>query len=150
LYLSPMSSCCTGATLLGQWNRSNLGLGSTYTLKKSVTVPGVPAGAYHLALRTDAADAVYESSEANNQRTTPLTITAADLVATALTAPASAGAGKSVSVSWTVKNQGNGQTAGTWTDKVYISPNSSCCTGAISLGGWAQSPVVAPGSSYTR
>ena len=67
---------------------------------------------------------VTESDETNNVRAVPITLTVpnVDLIVTAADAPATAKAGATVDVSWTVKNQGTDPaTAGDWYDYVYLS-----------------------------
>jgi len=59
-----------------------------------------------------------------------LTFRTADLVATALTGPASAITQQAISVSWTVANQGTATPSGSWYDHLYLSPSPVCCTGA--------------------
>jgi subtilase family serine protease len=149
VYISPNSTCCAGATSLGQWSKSNLAAGASYSQTKTVIVAGVPAGSYYLIVSTDSGNALAESSETNNQRSVAITITTPDLAPTALTAPSSAAAGHSISVSWTVQNQGTAATVGSWNDALYISPSSTCCAGATSLGQWSKSNL-AIGASYSQ
>ena len=117
---------------------------------KGLTVPNLVAGGYHLILRTDVDDTVFEASEANNERAIPVAITTPDLVPIALAAPAAATTQQAITVSWTVKNQGTAATARTWTDNLYLAPTSSCCAGAILLGQWTWSTSVAAGGTYTQ
>ena len=151
LHLSPTSGCCAGAVTLGQWTWATpVAAGATYTQTKSVTVPPVAAGSYHLVLLTDAAAALREVNEGDNQRAVPMTVTTPDLLPTALTAPATAETGHAISLSWTVRNQGTGSTTGSWTDKVYVSASATCCAGTTSLGSWPRPATLAAGASYTQ
>ncbi len=155
LYLSPSSVCCAGATSLGGWLAPTLPLvsGASYTQTRTVTIPNVAAGAYYFHVWTDlwgGVGEVYEVSDGNNVRTAPVTVGVPDLTPTALTAPTSLPRQQLVNVTWTVKNQGSG-VAQRFTDYLYLSPSSVCCTGATNLGGWlAPTLPLAAGVSYTQ
>ncbi|MBI4490136.1 MAG: IPT/TIG domain-containing protein [Deltaproteobacteria bacterium] len=150
LYFSADAVCCTGDTFLAQGtNSAAVAAGGSYTQTKSVTLPKVPAGTYYLIVKADSGN-VYEASEANNEKTVAITIQTPDLVPTALTAPASAGAGQQISVSWTVNNQGSGEARPTWYDYLYFSADTVCCTGDTSLTNVLNSTVLAAGGSYTQ
>jgi subtilase family serine protease len=155
LYLSPSSVCCAGATTLGGWLAPTLPLasGASYTQTRSVTIPNVAAGAYYFHVWTDlwaGVGEVYEVSDGNNVRTVPVTVGVPDLTPTALTAPTSVSRQQLVNVTWTVRNQGTGA-AQRFTDYLYLSPSSVCCTGATNLGGWlAPTLPLAGGASYTQ
>src|SRR3970282_589230 len=69
----------------------------------------------------------------------------ADLVLAVFTVPVTGGAGVTISVSDTTKNQGGG-TAGPSTTKFYLSTNSTLDGGAFLLGSRAI-PALAPGTS---
>ncbi len=151
LYLSPTPSCCASAISIGQWTpAAPLAAGATYTLTRSVTVPSVSPGTYYLALRTDAAGTLGEASETNNEQFVAINVTTPDLVPTTFTAPATAEAGHTVSLSWTVRNQGTGATTGSWSDKVHLSATAACCAGTTSLGSWPRPATLSPGASYSR
>lgn len=150
LYVSPTESCCADAVLIGRWERSALAAGASYTQTKTITVPDLAAGTYHLVLRTDADIALFEASDGNNQRVVPITITTPDLVPTALAAPSTAVTQQSVTVSWSVKNQGTATTSRTWTDALYLSPSPACCAGAVPVGQWMWQTPLASGATYTQ
>ncbi len=77
------------------------------------------------------------------------TVTAADLVPTALSAPATASPRQTVSLSWSVANTGTGPTKGAWTDMVYLSPDPLCCRSDDPVAVAGGSPL-GPGKHYTR
>ncbi len=87
LYLSTDTIWDFEDTLLGQftWER-RLPAGSSYDRFTAVRLPNVPLGDYHVILRSDSASTLYESTENNNARALPLTITAPDLMPTAINA----------------------------------------------------------------
>ena len=72
-----------------------------------------------------------------------------DLVVSNVTPPLSAFSGTTVSVSWTVLNQGLGTTTAQWTDSIYVA-NTATPT-ALTLLGTVDSPInLATNQSYTR
>src|SRR4029077_2962010 len=122
LYLAPVggSACCDGARFVGSGGpTAPLAPGAAYSKKVSLKVPDdVAPGPYNLVLVADANNLVTEADEGNNRRTIPITVTAADLVVTALTAPAAVTTQESVSVSWSVKNQGDAAATLPWSDRI--------------------------------
>ncbi|HEV8441135.1 MAG TPA: CARDB domain-containing protein [Methylomirabilota bacterium] len=151
LYISREPVCCAGATSLGAFNVApTVPAGGSYTQTQTVNIPSLAPGAYYLLLWTDSSNLVYESDEANNRLAQPITVTAPDLVPTALTAPPSVSTQQSVSVSWTVRNEGSGPATGSWTDTLYLSASSTCCAGATALLNLNVAPATAPGGSYTQ
>jgi subtilase family serine protease len=83
---------------------------------------GMPTGAYYLLAKADADAAVPESVETNNTRMGSLVRVGPDLTISALTAPAAAAPGMSVTVSDTMKNIGGGG-AGVSITSFYLSTN---------------------------
>ena len=118
---------------------------------QTATVPRVPAGQYYLIVNTDDGRVLPEVDKANNLRVLPITVRMPELVPTALTAPATCVRGQTLSVSWTVVNQGDGTVYGTWGDSLYLVPvpGSACCDQARYLGAAARSLPLAPGASYS-
>ena len=146
-----MPTCCSGATALVSVNAApGTPAGGSYSQSQTVTIPPVSGGTYYLFVWADAGGSRAETREDNNQLARPLTVTLPDLAPTALTAPLLASPGQSVSVSWTVRNQGPGTTFGSWTDRIYISPVPSCCAGATSLASAPIAQVASAGASYAR
>jgi subtilase family serine protease len=105
---------------------SPLNAGSSFTINPTANLPGVAAGQYYLLFIADSNHSVTESDETNNVRALPITLTApnVDLAATAATAPTTAKAGDTPSVSWTVRNNGTDQASATWSDYVYLSTDN--------------------------
>ncbi|MFN6535591.1 MAG: CARDB domain-containing protein [Nostoc sp. EkiNYC01] len=92
-----------------------------------------------------------ETRPYNNELFVPITINAPDLVVTAAQAPTTATSGETISVSWTVTNQGTGSALANWDDYVYISKDqfldkSDTFVGSRSVAG---DTPLAVGSSYT-
>lgn len=111
-------------TALGSLGHAGvLAAGGAYTATATVAVPIALAGAYTLAVRTDAGGAVYEADDANNAGSAPITITrkTPDLTVSGVTATGPVAAGGKLTVSWTVRNTGVGLTpAPFWYDRVLL------------------------------
>ena len=78
---------------------------------------------------------------------------APDLIVASISAPASAQAGRSLNVSWTVTNQGTGRTPdNAWEDAVYLSPTLSTQLSAadILIGTYSDVSALAANGSYTN
>src|SRR5262249_35170481 len=72
-----------------------------------------------------------------------------DLVVSDITAPAEAFSNQSVQVSWVLTNQGTSAASGTWTDKVFLSPDNQSGGDSL-LGSFDFTRTIAPGQSLTR
>ena len=153
LYLAPVPgpACCDHARFLGRTARTiPLSPGAPYSQNVSLKVPDdVALGQYTLVLVADASKFVAEADESNNRREIPITVTAADLVLTAFTAPAAMTTQQSVSVSWTVKNQGDAAATLPWNDRISLSTTSFCCFGNPVVATASRPMPLAPGASYT-
>jgi hypothetical protein len=55
-----------------------------------------------------------------------------------------------IAVAWTVNDSGAGDAVSPWSDTVYISSSSVCCSGATSLGSFSWTTTLSSGSSYTQ
>ena len=73
-----------------------------------------------------------------------------DLAPTALTAPAQAPTQHTVEISWTVKNQGNGEALPSWFNDIYLSTDQVWSDTDLALGGDYYGDVLASGASYTQ
>ncbi|TVQ13276.1 MAG: hypothetical protein EA361_09925, partial [Bacteroidetes bacterium] len=132
IYLSQSSTLGQDAIYLNQRGVSRgdtLSPGSTYTLTRNVTIPDGLSGDYFLHVHTDAANDVFEGPfDTNNVLSVPVTILAGsypDLMVSEVSVPEQMIAGESVTLSWTVLNQGEGPALGNWRDRVYISANEA-------------------------
>ena len=120
--LSPQTDILVGAR-----NRSgSLQPGDSYTAQLSGILPNGLPGPYYVFVRTDANNVVFEVNTANNisEAAGPVEIESrpADLIVSSLSASESALAGGTALVTWTVENQGIGDTiVGSWTDRIVLS-----------------------------
>ncbi|MEZ6062667.1 MAG: CARDB domain-containing protein [Planctomycetaceae bacterium] len=126
----------------------------TYTVSgHTLQIPAsVPGGSYRVFVKTDAANAVFESQEGNNVLGLPVEITrtTADLRPTAVTAPATADSGQAITVGWTVENFGAARTNSTyWHDEVFLSADQTISGDDVSLGSVFHSNALDGGQQYT-
>ncbi|TAK36653.1 MAG: hypothetical protein EPO21_01945 [Chloroflexota bacterium] len=151
VYLSTDTVYDSGDTYLASVTRSlTVAMGGSYSVTQNVVLPKVGAGSYYLLFRTDMYNTVKELDEDNNTVSVPITLyTKPDLVPTNFSTPSTAVPGQTVPISWTVKNQGNGDTSSSWQDRVYLSTNDVYDSGDTYLASVTRSVVVPVGGSYT-
>ena len=100
----------------------DIAAGASVELVRQIAAPQIAGGAFTLQVCADSRGEVVESSETNNcAESLPITPRRPDLVVTAITAPTTATAGDTVSISYTVRNIGNGGAAGFRGDLVALS-----------------------------
>ncbi len=110
-----------------------LAAGASSTGSTAVTIPaGTAPGTYYVIARADAGGAVAEIYEVNNTLPRAIVI-GPDLRMDALTVPATAGAGTTISVSDSTRNAGGG-TAPATTTRFYLSANTALEPGDTLLG----------------
>jgi len=146
-YLSSNFALDPGDKLLGSRSVPALAAGATSAASTSVTLPAdTPLGSFYILVSADDANAVVESLETNNV-SYGTTRVGPDLSVSALTAPTSAVAGATISVSDTVKNIGGGS-AGASTTKLYLSNNFTFDASDVLIG---SRPVIAlaPNGTHT-
>ena len=120
--------------------------GQSSAASTSLTIPaGAASGTFFIIAKTDADGLLAETSEANNTRTDTITI-GPDLAVSALTAPATGGAGLPITVTDTTRNQGSGSTVIASTTSFYLSSNSTYSAGDVFLGSRAVG-ILGPGAA---
>ena len=99
---------------------------------QSISLPraSIPQdGTYYLIVQTDASGLVPELVETNNTRVVPITVSRAlipDLAVEAIEAPDTAFFDQTITVRWTVRNNGNASTnASEWYDEVFLSSDAT-------------------------
>ncbi|MEZ4961996.1 MAG: CARDB domain-containing protein [Saprospiraceae bacterium] len=112
-----------------QYNDQALEIDSSYSQSQSVFLPVHVFGDYYIHVETDATNLVYENAfESNNTSpSNPLAITLTpppDLAVTSVLIPDSVSNFESVSIEWTIFNQGASAASSTWVDRVYIGSDS--------------------------
>ena len=149
IYLSNTSTITTLTPLLGTRRLTGgLAFNAEDTAATQVSIPGsVPPGTYVIGAIADSDDEVDEGAlENNNARAAvqSIIIGRSDLVVTTLTAPATAGAGMSISAGATVANQAAlNVPAPPSTLAFYLSTDASLDPGDTRLGGTRTIPLLA-------
>jgi RHS repeat-associated protein len=172
VYADTSNTLDNNKVLLGSFTHNGLvNSGASYSQSQLVTLPISLVGAYNLFVVTNATGTVPESDTTNNTSApVPVTISqqvtiqqggqqitevaqVADLQPTSMSAPATADTGASVTVTWTVQNNGPGTTnASYWYDDVWISNNATLgLAGAtdVYLGTAQINNALASGASYS-
>jgi subtilase family serine protease len=146
-YLSRDGLLDAGDTVLGSRTVPVLAAGVSHTASTAVTIPaGTAPGTYYVIALADADHVVAETVETNNVGAALIQI-GPDLVVTALSAPPAVGAGATITVTDTTKNQGSG-TADASVTRLYLSRDGTWDTGDVFLGSRAVA-ALAPGASST-
>ncbi|MBL8747268.1 MAG: hypothetical protein JNK58_13045, partial [Phycisphaerae bacterium] len=132
----------------------NLDVGAMYTPSASITLPSIP-GDYYIIVALDVNNQVNEpGAETNNTGVFgPITVVPPpnpDLDVTSILVPASATAGDTIVVQYTVTNIGNQPALVNWQDAIFLSTNSVYDGGdtLLRLSPANQAPL-APTQSYT-
>ena len=145
-YLSTDSLVDGGDELLGSRMVPPLAAGATDAAATTLTVPAdTTTGTYYVIGQADSANAIAETSETNNRRASSAVRIGPDLVVSAVTAPATAAAGSTFTVTETTKNQGDGDSEGS-TTRFYLSTNSTFDGGDKVLGTRVVAPLAADAS----
>ncbi len=125
--------------------------GETYLDTLEVFLPISATGNYLLLFKTDFPNEEYEHlAEGNNEASALITISQpppADLIVNGFTLPDSAMAGDSVSLSWTVENEGSYAANGKMKELIYLSADSLWDVGDVLVGENWPTVNLAPGAS---
>jgi len=112
----------------------------------SLALPANTAvGTYYVIAQSDATQAVAETAETNNTRVSLAIKVGPDLLVTALTVPAVAGSGGTISVTDTTKNQG-ASPAGASATSFYLSANTTVDATDTPIGSRSVSALIAGGN----
>ena len=127
IYLSTDNIFSPGDVWIGSYDRGNgepLQPGTSLIRRETIQLPSIPAaGQYTLFFRSNPFADIEESRSDNNLFSLPITINldGPDLAIVTATAPTSARFGESITVSWTVRNEGTAAASASWYDDVYLS-----------------------------
>ena len=124
--------------------------GASDTGSATVTLPVVPAGVYFIIAAADGNNAVAECVESNNSGLFRSIRIGGDLAVTALTAPAKAGPGDTITVTDTTANQGAGAMGAATTTRFYLSTKAIFDTTAVPLSGQPRRSGPCRGSGEYR
>ena len=101
-------------------------VGASVELVRPIATPQISGGPFTLQLCADSRGEIVESSESNNcANSSAITPRRPDLAVIAITAPTSATAGETISISYTVQNIGNGGASGFRGDLVALSDDAT-------------------------
>ena len=139
---------------LGQFSYPQpLQAGKSYSRDELVTLPSDIQGVFQFSVST--AEGLFQNGATGNDTyVDPSLITLTlppnpDLQVSAVTAPSTASAGGTVSLDFTVINQGTvSTTTPHWTDSVYLSFKNTLDSTAILLGSIPNQSALSPGASY--
>ena len=144
-YLSTNFSLDGSDVFLGSRSVPPLEATATSAASTPIVIPaGTVTGTYYVLVKADANDDVVESAETNNT-SWGTTRVGPDLTVSALTSPASAAAGATISATDTVRNTGGGA-AGATTTRFYLSTNFTFDAADVPLGSRTV-PALDPGAT---
>ncbi|MCH5377746.1 MAG: APHP domain-containing protein, partial [Planctomycetes bacterium] len=129
--------------------------GQSYTRAEAIQVPVQTNELYRVFVTTDYEEHVFESDEANNTtfRTETLSLSAKprpDLQVQNITIPDSVPAGASLTVDFTIINQGPEPTmVPNWVDRVYLSLDTTIDKNDVLIGESGNQAALAHGEQYT-
>ena len=148
-----MFSAATAVKLGTFASSSNLAAGASYTQTQSVALQADAAGDGYILVVADSGQTQAESSSSASVGASAAIVLgepSLGIVASSLTAPASADLGQMIAAGWSVQNTGAVATVAGWSDSLYVSDNSTFDNTAQFLGTYA-APLagsLAPGASY--
>jgi subtilase family serine protease len=142
-YLSSNSIFDASDVRLGARMVPSLAPGVGSSASTTLTLPAATSsGVYYVIARADDTDAVAETSETNNTRTSAAVKVGPDLTVTRVAAPATAGAGYSMNVTETVSNIGAAASVSTEA-VLYLSANGAIDAGDVVLATRTVPPLAA-------
>jgi len=144
-----------------QWDVTDLSLGTasrsstvassnSYVVSLTAQMPAVPPGQYYLIVRADNGNSLRESNETNNDRVVSVRIDAPNLTPTALQFSRTVLRGRTIPISWTVRNPGSGNAAPNWTDQIYFSTDDVWDPQDQSIGQFTRDAALGPGAEYSQ
>lgn len=155
IYLSADAACCSGDVQIGTYTQGTAFAAGSYTdAAQTVTIPtGTTPGNYYVFANLDATGLVAESNEANNAKpqvevlsvtSTPLP----DLIPNPVSInPPIVAPTAIVEVTVHEVNAGSASASAGWTGRIYLSTDTSCCTGDVLLDTYNESNAIAAGGS---
>jgi len=144
-YLSTDFTLNAADVFLGSRSVPALSAGQSDSASTSLTIPaGTATGTYFVLAKANFNGAVAETQPNNNVKASGGIRVGPDLAITALTAPATASAGATMTLSDTIANQGGGAAGGT-TTQYYLSTNTLIDSADVLLG-TRTVPPLGPGT----
>jgi subtilase family serine protease len=131
--------------------RNSLAAGADYTVTRNITLPSTPTaiGTRYLLFVADGNNNQGETNETNNVRAVEINLSAPDLVVSGASASSSSAVvGDTISVSWTVKNEGTVAAPSSWFDYIYLSDDETFDFSDIFITSQFRNSLAA-GADYT-
>ncbi|MBD2700493.1 hypothetical protein IC229_07595 [Spirosoma sp. BT702] len=158
VYLSTSATFGAGTTYpINSFQRTDpLASLASSTIQHAVTLPATTAeGNYYLFVRTDSGNSIYENpDEADNvsPASPMIQVQNPDLRPLALSVPATATSEQTITLQWTVKNDGLASIYNaSWSDQLYLSTNNTFEPGTdIQLTNVSSNQLLAAGGEYSR
>ncbi len=150
LYLSTNTLLDSADLPLGTRSVPPLAAGASSVGPVTVTIPASTAtGTYYVLGKADAINAIVETQETNNTRTSTAVRIGPDLIVAAVTVPPIGGAGGTVIVGDTTKNQGGGVVDAPPSSTAFYLSTNAIWEVSDRLLGARPVPVLASGASDT-
>ncbi|MBW4615047.1 MAG: hypothetical protein KME21_17585 [Desmonostoc vinosum HA7617-LM4] len=129
-----------------------LAVGASYTINKDILLPSSKTGDRYLLFIADGGNDEKETDDTNNVLPKPVSFTGTDLVVSSAKILSSNASNNTISLSWTVTNQGAVSALADWYDYIYISNDnfldySDTFVGRTSI---TENTPLAAGASYTK
>lgn len=152
-YLSNDNTYSLNDTYLAQRQTNNIiGIGSTEQFSQTFSIPfGTPVGNYFVLIYADADNNIIESNETNNVNALPITISAGmpDLIVqNVIVSPTTLNSGQLMSYNHTIRNVGNGNSAGFYI-QYYFSADNILDANDIPWTTDLSSNILNPNTNYT-
>jgi subtilase family serine protease len=153
LYVSTNATFDNNASPLTSWyNSAGVAPGGSYSLTNNVVLPIGYGGTYYFLFKTDFYNYVQEADETNNVLVSAFNFVTAPpdlapvsaLVSSALSGPPN----PTVSLIWSITNQGPGRATAGWADGVFISTNSVLTPDAKYVGYFSTASSLMPGEVF--
>ena len=143
IYLSADDRLDANDIVLGSRTIPALAFGARSLLDSTVALPTGISGTWYIIAQADATNVLVEADEDNNTRSRAIAI-GADFIVSGVTAPAGSGAGLSIAVGATIKNQG--AAAGSSVTHFHLSSDDTLSGGDPFLGSLTM-PAMAAGDA---
>lgn len=157
VYFSADTMLNSSAVNLGTFSRTgDLPQDSLYEMTRAVTIPNYIFGRFYFYVVTDVYNQVYEHALENNNtlRSDSISIFLTpppDLVTTSVIASLDVSNNETVTIQWTVQNQGANPATGHWHDRVYLTNSLTLNTStAYMLGDVLHHGPLGSDEAYTQ
>jgi large repetitive protein len=129
-----------------------LAVGGNYSRSAEIVLPNGISGTYYLAVETGGPyEFLFRDNNTTVSSALQVTLTPPpDLIVTDIVAPTAIQSGSKIDVSWTITNQGIGNAATQWTDRVFLQTAGNPNAPKIALGSFVYGNGLEAGRFYTR